>query len=216
MSKVQAGNVLGLLVIAGACGVCSLWSSSANRDGRTSSPEQVRAPLVVADPAPSGASPRVAPAGAGGAGAETPSRWRYHRSVDEMRGTETRTACITATNRLEFQFPYQGGSTAELCLRQKGRTFDVFVAVSRGQLICHLGDCPIALKVDDGAVIEVGGDPPDSAAHDMAFLRRGSTVRQKLLRARRFVVEATFYRDGARQMVFEGAQGLIWPPPADQ
>jgi hypothetical protein len=141
------------------------------------------------------------------------SRWRYDRSVDDMRGTATLTACITASSRLTFQFPYQGGSSAELCLRQTGRTFDAFISVSRGQFICHVSDCPIALKVDEGAVIEVGGNPPDSAAHDIVFLRRGSTVRQSLVRARRFIVEATFYREGARQIVFEGAQGLVWPPP---
>lgn len=210
MAEVKLGNVLGLLAIAGTCGVCSLWWSFEKREDERQSLRQSQAPST-APSSPPGLVPNApAPAAAG----PTPSRWRYDRSVDEMRGTETRTACITASERLTFRFPYQGGSSAELCLRQKGRTFDVFVAVSRGQFICHLRDCPIALKVDEGAVIEVGGDPPESSSHNMVFLRRGSTVRQKLLRARRFIVEATFYREGARQIVFEGAQGLVWPPPA--
>lgn len=212
MSEVKLGNVLGLLAIAGACGVCTLGWGISGRGDQGSSPQQSQAPSTVPGCAPAATSPLVTP-NAATADAVMPSRWRYDRSTDDMRGTETRTACITASDRLMFQFPYQGGSSAELCLRQRGRAFDAFISVSRGQFICHLRDCPIALKVDEGAVIELGGDPPDSAAHDIVFLRRGSTLRQKLLRARRFIVEATFYREGARQIVFEGAQGLVWPPP---
>jgi hypothetical protein len=209
----NVGRILGLLFIVAVCLVCALWAV-------VSGPQQ-SPPTVVSSARPSatGTAPASAndlvPAtpSANGATMHQASRWVYPPTGDALRQTDL--ACIRATNRLDFPFPYQGGSSAEFCFRRRGGErgeLEAYVSVSRGQFVCHASDCSVALKVDDRPVVESRGDPAADGSSDIIFLRRASQVRQRLQRAGRFIIEATFYRSGTRQMVFEGAQGLVWPP----
>lgn len=163
----------------------------------------VRPPSAHAGDVP--AAPVVLPAPA--------TRWVYRESRDEMRGAITRLACITASTSLDFAFPYQGGSTARICFRQGARSgFDAWIDVDRGQFQCAL-DCTLHAKFDDGPVRRLRGVGPDDVRADIVFLSDPRGFLSATRGAQRIIVEASFFHEGLRQIVFENTQGLAWPAP---
>ena len=45
--------------------------------------------------------------------------WEYRSKTDQMRGTSSRFAESTSTNKINFSAPYSGGSYLELTLRER-------------------------------------------------------------------------------------------------
>lgn len=144
---------------------------------------------------------------------EPSSRWRYTQRHDEMRNANTNVACIASTNELEFDFPYQGGSSAEICFRQSPQHgFDAWVRVERGQFTC-LMDCVVRVKFDDGEIQTFSASGSSDGSADIVFISNASRFLTGARQASRVVVEANFYQSGSHQMVFENAGGLEWPRP---
>jgi hypothetical protein len=140
------------------------------------------------------------------------SRWRYSNQRDEMRNGVTSIACLESTNELEFDFPYQGGSTATICFRQSPQYgFDAWVSVERGQFTC-LMDCTVRVKFDDGEIHTFSAGGASDGSADIVFISNANRFLNGVKGAGRIVVEAEFYQSGAHQMVFENAEGLQWPP----
>lgn len=151
-------------------------------------------------------APRTSPA------PPTPSsRWQYSARRDEMREASTHTACIDSTNELEFDFPYQGGSTATICFRQSPQYgFDAWINVDRGQFTC-LMECRVNVRFDTGEVQTFSGGGASDGSANIVFFRNASRFLNATESASRIVVEAEFYQAGNHQMVFENAGGLDWP-----
>lgn len=145
--------------------------------------------------------------------AQPVSRWRYSRERDEMRNANTDIACIRSSNELEFEFPYQGGSNADICFRQSPQYgFDAWVRIERGQFTC-LMDCTVRVKFDDGEIQSFSAGGASDGSADIVFISNASRFLTGARQATRIVVEAEFYQAGANQMVFEDASGLEWPRP---
>jgi len=137
--------------------------------------------------------------------------WFYTHQRDEMRGTTIDVACAGSTNRLQFRFPYAGGATAHVCLRQTpGIGLDAWVSIDRGQFVCHR-NCSIQVKIDDGPVTEWSVSRAESGTPTMMFVDDAQRFLAAVRRARRVVIEGTFYQVGPQQMVFEDVSGLEWP-----
>jgi hypothetical protein len=173
-------------------------------------------PPVLSTPAPAVSPPGPSEAQVPAVPAPPPapaSRWVYRESRDEMRGANTRLACITASTTLDFAFPYQGGATARICFRQGARSgFDAWIDVDRGQFLCAL-DCALHAKFDDGPVRRLRGVGPADVRADMVFLSDPRGFLSATRGAQRIVVEASFFNEGLRQIVFENTGGLVWSAP---
>lgn len=144
----------------------------------------------------------------------TPPVWTYSETRDEMRNASTYIARLASTNRLNFAFPYHGGSTAHIIFRQSPRDgFDAMVSVSSGQFTTCFMDCSIRVKFDDGPVQTLKVVGTDSGNAQVLFLRSGSDFMARVRRASRIVIEADFYQAGSVQMVFEPSAPLVWPRP---
>ncbi|MFO0626925.1 MAG: hypothetical protein U0325_15040 [Polyangiales bacterium] len=177
-----------------------VWSAPAP----AATPPQPPAPTTV---------PAAAPAAAPAAPTAPATRWVYRESHDAMRNATTRLACLTANTTLDFAFPYQGGSTARICFRQGPRSgLDAWIDVDRGQFLCAL-DCALHAKFDDGPVRRFRGAGPDDVRADMVFFTDPRGFLAATRGAQRIIVEAGFFNEGLRQIVFENAGGLVWPAP---
>lgn len=141
------------------------------------------------------------------------TRWQYSRRRDEMRNANTDLACISSTNELRFDFPYQGGSSAEICFRQSPQHgFDAWVRVEPGQFTC-LMDCVVRVKFDDGEIQTFSAAGSSDGSANIVFISNAQRFLTGTQRSARVVVEANFYQAGSHQMVFENAGGLEWPRP---
>lgn len=80
-------------------------------------------------------------------------------------------------------------------------------------MICQYPNCSISVKFDDHAVTTVATSRPSGGAHTMLFVDSASTFLRSTRGAHQIMVEAEFYNEGLRQLVFDQADGLVWTPP---
>jgi hypothetical protein len=136
--------------------------------------------------------------------------WIYADSRDPMRGTAIRSASIDSANRLEFAFPYDGGSTATLSLRKMNGDLNVMLSVNKGQLICYgMGNTEVRAKFDGREIEDYSCGRAADGSSNVLFIRSESSFLASLKKAKTLIVEATFYQAGARQMTFH-VEGLVW------
>ncbi len=203
-----------LMVVAAVAAAVSGCGGGAAAPGvEASAPVAVQAsaPVVEASvpaaPAPVAA---VAPAPP----AEPVSAWTYDEKKDEMRGKTRYLASLTSTNEIQLDFPYNGGSSMQLVLRddpEYGK--DVMLMISKGQLPCYTYDgCSFKVKFDDGPVRDISAAGAESGSSEVLFVQ-GAGGRKRLMEglrsAKRMIVEVTVYDAGRQQFVFEPA-GLNW------
>jgi hypothetical protein len=138
------------------------------------------------------------------------TKWDYSELTDEMTGAKTKLACVESTNSLAFGFPYDGGSTGTLCLREKGSKRDAYVYVSKGQFVCtgYYG-CPIQLKFDDGQARHFDAEESDSGDSDILFIMGYGPLLASTRKAKHLKVQAMFFQEGKRVLEFDVA-GLKW------
>ena len=99
---------------------------------------------------------------------EDMTSWEYDESKDEMRGTKAQYAYLKSDNRVDFDFPYDGGSFLQITLRKNDNNpSDVMFAISKGQFHCNsiTDSCFASVKFDDGSIqnIELAGSADHSS-----------------------------------------------------
>ena len=165
-------------------------------------------PSAAPAPAPTMASNSPAPAPS--EDATPPSKWAYRDITDDMRGIKGKIAAIDANEELDFDFPYNGGSTATLNLRKDIHGLNVYLKVSKGQFLCNsFSNTTVAVKFDKGPIRHVGCTDTNDGSTDTIFLRGERPFIQQLKQAQKVTIEATFFQAGTRQMTFDVA-GLDW------
>src|ERR1700760_2855813 len=76
--------------------------------------------------------------------------WHYSEEEDKMTSTKKYFANVDAKDELIFDFPYDGGSTATIYLRNKEHSNNVMLCISKGQFICNASEgCTIRARFDD-------------------------------------------------------------------
>ena len=144
--------------------------------------------------------------------------WEYQSDKDEMRGTVAEMRYTKSLNKLDFAFPYQGGSGATLIVRRKSANAktDVIVDIEKGQLICTTySECEATVKFDDGKPQSVGGSPSDNSRRDVVFLGSAARLIEQMKKAKTMFVELKFYKEGRHVYKFD-VTGLEWPPGKQQ
>ncbi len=126
-----------------------------------------------------------------------------------MTGAVIKWACIYSSNQLQFSFPYSGGSTAELCLRDKGGKKDAYVTIDKGQFMCSYDGCAVRVKFDDGPVRTFSADESNSGSSNILFIEGYGTLLASLRKAKHIKLQARFYQEGEMVMQFDTA-GLSW------
>ena len=135
--------------------------------------------------------------------------WEYRTKNDQMRGTSTRFAESTSTNKANFAAPHAGGSYLELTLRERSKDgLNILFTISKGQFQCT-GGCKFFAKFDEGKIYEIEATGSSSGSVDTIFVQDEPPFLEALRTSRKLIVEMEFFQEGSSQFVFN-TTGLKW------
>lgn len=141
---------------------------------------------------------------------ETSSNWDYSEQVDKMSDEKKYYATCTSTNTIDFDFPYNGGSSFYLTVRKQDGQQGVVLSVSKGQFIGGVGfDGSIKVKFDDSTPVKYGFSAPADGSADVIFINDEKRFISKLKKAEKLMIEAQFFQAGNKVIEFDVA-GLEW------
>lgn len=143
------------------------------------------------------------------------SKWTYEDVNDGMRNVSIKLAGLDSDNKVNFDFPYDGGSTLTIGLRQQSDSKDdiVMFAISKGQFFCASSNgCDGTIKFGDGELENI--TLVTTADHDTGILflqnkQQSKNFIEKLKTNTTLIVELPFFQAGNKQFEFS-PRGLEW------
>lgn len=133
--------------------------------------------------------------------------WNYGENTDQMTGKVTKWACLNSADKLEFGFPYNGGSTGSICIR-KGSRLDAYFKIDKGQVLCGVEGCEARLRVDSGAPFTMGGSEAADGDSRYIFFDSYSRILAITKKAKQVKVEVLYYQEGRQVLTFEPSEPL--------
>lgn len=138
--------------------------------------------------------------------------WNYDESSEKMGRGTVKTATIWSLNEVNFDFPYSGSQRGMLQIRihpRFGR--DVTLSIKKGQFLCGIYNCQIAVRFDDGKAQNYSAVPPADHSTTMLFLKGYDRFVAAARKSKKVYIEAQFFQQGPRVFEFD-ISGLNWPP----
>jgi len=143
-------------------------------------------------------------------GADSSTMWSYTSDTDKMTSKLSYNASISATNQLQFDAPYDGGSTASIFIRNKNGKNDVMLSIDKGQFISDIvNGTKINIRFDSDPAITFTGLEPSDGSTTLLFIEETKKFLTHAKKAKKMIVQAEFYESGLREMEFNVA-GLKW------
>ena len=142
---------------------------------------------------------------------EQKTKWEYNESVDEMSEKTTFFATLTSDNEVNFDFPYDGGSSLSITVRQDPKYGkDVYFRISKGQF-SNSYNGSVSVKFDNGSIEKYNCSGSSDADTGILFLNGNvSSFIKKLKTAKQIKVQASFFQEGDRTFTFTTPVGLEW------
>ena len=155
----------------------------------------------------------------------TVTPWSYQSQTDKMRASKSWTAINVSENKADMQFPYEGGSPVHIELWQSDNESSSnqqpILVLENGQFDCH--SCQLAVKFDDGPVLESSGTRQDCGESQCINLNITEDLNEfgtkkyigfhkRLIGSKKMTIEVPLYHFGSFQYEFN-TSGLIWPQP---
>lgn len=144
---------------------------------------------------------------------EAKNGWSYENEVDEMDGSTTKRAIIESSNEVEFDFPYQGGSTLGICVRKtKKYGNEVLISISNGQFLCndYNGTNYVTVRFDNNAPVKFLTTEPADYSSDVLFLENSKKFIKLAKNAKTIKIEAPFFDNGSYVFTFNANKPLEW------
>lgn len=136
--------------------------------------------------------------------------WSYWDDEDKMTSKKTYYASIEANEKLEFDFPYNGGTTATLTIRKKPGETDVYIQFSKAQLLIDSYDgSDYRIRFDNNPPSTYTFLGASDHSSDIAFVQNTSRFIRNLKQHKKVIVEMQFYKEGSRAIEFNIA-GFKW------
>jgi len=135
--------------------------------------------------------------------------WAYSDEYDKINSKKIFYAQTDAKELLHFDFPYSGGSTATICLRNRNGKNDAILMVSKGQFIAGMDGQVLKVKFDQNPPVSIATSAANDGDPKVLFINSSGSFISKLKKAKTVVIEAEFFQSGLRQMEFDVAN-LIW------
>jgi hypothetical protein len=129
--------------------------------------------------------------------------WNYSEDEDKMTSKKVYYAQVAAKDRLHFDFPYDGGSIANLNIRKKQSGIDIYLTVSKGQFNSRYEDNYVTLRFDNLPAKRYEFLESSSGDNDIVFLSNEASVINKLKKHNKLLIEAEFYQSGNHVMEFD-------------
>ncbi len=141
---------------------------------------------------------------------EPEPNWKYEEHADKMTGDKSYYAICESTNAIEFDFPYNGGSTMGIQVRNMGKGNDVLITISKGQFMSNYDNSEfLRAKFDDEQPMNLSYIETADHSSDVIFIASANKFIAKLKTAKKLMLEAPFYNSG-RQIGEFNLEGLEW------
>ncbi len=142
---------------------------------------------------------------------ETPqSKWKYEENTNAMDDSKTYFAATKANEVMEFKFPYEGGVTTKLYLRNMSKQNDVFFVISQGQFLSNvLGNKSILVRFDKKKAKKYSYSLPSDGSSNTAFITQTANFIKELKQAKKLTIQCDFFNEGSRTLTFD-VTGLEW------
>lgn len=139
---------------------------------------------------------------------EQVTNWHSRESTDEMSGKTRFFNSTFSTNKLYFDFPYNGGSSFTLTVRNMNGRNEVLLSTEKGQFMSSYSH-NVRLKFDENSPITVGYEEPSDASSGLIFLEASSKIIANLKKGKKLKIEAPFYQEGSQIIEFD-IDGFEW------
>ncbi|KPH10860.1 hypothetical protein [Chryseobacterium sp. ERMR1:04] len=144
------------------------------------------------------------------AGEEKKDNWTYTQDEDKMEGTKYDFAKAESTNKVELKFPYDGGITAGITLRNNGKESEAMLTLSKGRFMTSIGgNKTVKVKFDDQPAKEYTYGSPNDGSGNVIFLDNSKDFIKKIKDSKKAMLEVTFFQEGAQIFEFN-TEGLKW------
>ena len=134
--------------------------------------------------------------------------WKYEKTVDKT-GSTVYKAAITSPTRLQFGFPYAGGSTATLTLRKRDDRTTVYLQISNGQFNRSFQGGSVHIRFDNKPAVVYSYSAAENGRANIIFFDTEQKLVNQLKAARSTSIDVEFYAQGHRQILLRTA-GLRW------
>ena len=134
--------------------------------------------------------------------------WVYDSPENEM-GEKSVMARIISTNKVNFEFPYNGGSLGSITFRKKGNDLSAMFIITKGQIDFDYDGTYARIKFDDESPIKWEISQSASSNSEIAFFENEKKLLDKFKKSKKVVVEIGFYQSGNSQFTFN-TEGLTF------
>jgi hypothetical protein len=136
---------------------------------------------------------------------KTVSNWKYSNEEDKMTGDTAFFAVANSPTLAHFKFPYneEGGSKFSLTIRKNGSGSDVALQVSKGYFLTNImDDTKIRIRFDNEKPESYTCGAPADHSNETIFIYPEKKFINKLKKAKKIFIEATFYDEGTIPVEF--------------
>lgn len=117
-----------------------------------------------------------------------------------------KTATVFSNNTIELDFPYNGGTTGSIVVRNHPRSGEeVIFSINKGQIICN--NCTLTIRFDNGKPFKVKTNQPADYSSTLLFLLGHKRLVDEINTSKKMMVEVVLYQSGS--FVFEFDIGKI-------
>jgi hypothetical protein len=136
--------------------------------------------------------------------------WSYSENVDKMTNQKKYYAEVISTNKIEFEFPYNGGSTFTIQIRNSGNGNEASLRVSKGQFLPSImNENTVKIKFDNNAAYDLNYGSEKTGKSDVIFLAMSDQFIQQMKTAKKLMIECEFFNEGKKIIDFD-VEGLKW------
>jgi len=137
------------------------------------------------------------------------TEWTYKEEIDRMGRGNNKYAWIYSSTFLSFGFPYEGLQRAELTIRRVNGRNEVYIKIEEGQFQTDIYGTELTVRFDDGKPQHYSAVGSSDNDPTVLFINSYERFITNLKKARRLLIEATFYQEGNYIMEFD-VENLEW------
>lgn len=127
--------------------------------------------------------------------------WVKDSTVNDM-GEKNVFYTVEANDKVNFNFPYQGGSTGTLLVRTKNGQKSAMFTIDKGQIDTDYDGTYIRVKFDDEAPVKWLMAESSTGNSDVLFFENENKLISKLKTSKKVVLEIPFFQNGNKQFTF--------------
>lgn len=137
--------------------------------------------------------------------------WEYGNTEnDKMDNSTIHYGIIKSINKVEFGFPYEGGSTLSIVLTKRKGISKVLLQIDKGQFMSSFNyEKTIRIKFDKEKPRNYGFSNESTGDTKTIFLNNSNSIIERLKKTKNVILEVEFYSEGTNQFEFN-VEGLKW------